>query len=319
MMTKTYWLVRPVTIFIFSLLALGTSLYLYISSYLRVNDAAEAFVRKHKLEAHQLFDSRAWVMILVMSILVGAIVLGLTLVFVYYQKLIQLYRMQQNFINGFTHELKTPIASIRLFLDTFSRHELPREEALKYVEFMRRDTDRLAGNVDQILNLSKIEEKKYQPSLSRYDLNQLVQEIVDKAQDPEKKRELVLEKSREPLVASIDRPLFEMMAMNLINNAFAYNQSEMKKLEIHLNRKNNNAVISFTDNGIGLESADLKRIFKKFYQVGKSSKGSGLGLYMVAVVAKLHHGHVEASSPGPKAGSTFQVTIPLTQEGNGYD
>lgn len=319
MFTKANWFIRPVTIFIFSLIALGTSLYLYISSYLRVNDAAEAFVRKHNLEAHQLFDTRAWVVILVLSILVGAIILGFTLVFVYYQKLILLYRMQQNFINGFTHELKTPIASIRLFLDTFSRHELPRAEALKYVEYMRRDTERLAGNVDQILNLSKIEEKKYQPSLSRTNLKQMIHELAEKVKGPDQDKEVTVEASNDELWVNLDRPLFEMMVMNLINNAFAYNRNTKKRLEIHLSRKGSNALIAFTDNGIGLEASELKRIFKKFYQVGKTSKGSGLGLYMVSVVAKLHHGHVEASSPGLGAGSTFLIMLPLCQEGNGYD
>ena len=180
MFAKSSWLLRPVTIFVFSLLALGTSLYLYITSYLRVNDAFAMFVRKHNLDARQLLDSHTWVTILVLSILVGSIILGFSLVFIYYQKLIQLYRMQQNFISGFTHELKTPIASIRLFLDTFSRHDLPREDALKYIEFMRKDTDRLASNVDQILNLAKIEEKKYEPNFTTVEANQYLNEIVAK-------------------------------------------------------------------------------------------------------------------------------------------
>src|SRR5690606_37488781 len=190
MFSKSNWLLRPVTIFIFSLIALGTSLYLYISSYLRVNDAFASFVRKHNLDARQLLDSHAWVTILVLSVLVGAIILGFTLVFIYYQKLIQLYRMQQNFINGFTHELKTPIASIRLFLDTFARHELPRAEALKYLDFMRKDTDRLASNVDQILNLSKIEEKKYGLSFVATNMSELFREIIARAEAPEQGRNI---------------------------------------------------------------------------------------------------------------------------------
>lgn len=313
MISRSNWLLRPVTIFVCSLVALGTSLYLYISSYLRVNDAFATFVRKHNLDARVLLDSHTWVTILILSILVGSIILGFTLVFVYYQKLIQLYRMQQNFINGFTHELKTPIASIRLFLDTFARHELPREDALKYVEFMRKDTDRLATNVDQILNLGKIEEKKYQPNLSVFDLNELISEIVEKAQTPESGREILLEKNAATMRMNVDRPLFEMMVMNLINNAFAYNHSDKKKLEIHLEKQGKHAIITFTDNGIGIDSSELKKIFRKFYQVGRSSKGSGLGLYLVSVVAKLHRGSVTALSPGLGAGSTFRLDFPLVE------
>lgn len=314
MFAKSSWLLRPVTIFVFSLLALGTSLYLYISSYLRVNDAFAMFVRKHNLDARQLLDSHTWITILVLSILVGSIILGFSLVFTYYQKLIQLYRMQQNFISGFTHELKTPIASIRLFLDTFARHDLPREEALKYIGFMRKDTDRLATNVDQILNLAKIEEKKYEPNFTRLDLNNVLSDIVAKTNLAESGRVINFEKHPLPLNVQVDPPLFEMMIMNLINNAFVYNNDDDKRLDIHLDVTGKNIVISFTDNGVGLDTTELKKIFRKFYQVGKTSKGSGLGLYLVSVVAKLHHGHVEATSPGIGAGSTFQLSLPRAGE-----
>lgn len=313
MITKPNWLLRPVTIFVFSLLALGTSLYLYISSYLRVNDAFTSFVQKHNLDTRQLLDSHAWVTILVLSILVGSIILGFTLVFVYYQKLNQLYRMQQNFINGFTHELKTPIASIRLFLDTFARHELPRADALKYVDFMRKDTDRLANNVDQILNLSKIEEKKYQASFVTYELNDLLTELVEKNKPTEPEHSIKLSLAKVPLNVNIDRPLFEMMMMNLINNGFTYNHSQNKTVEIHLEKVGDKVHLSVSDNGIGIEANQLKRIFKKFYQVGKTSKGSGLGLYMVLVVAKIHRGSVVALSPGLGAGSTFRLEFPLVE------
>lgn len=312
MFAKSSWLLRPVTIFVFSLLALGTSLYLYITSYLRVNDAFAMFVRKHNLDARQLLDSHTWVTILVLSILVGSIILGFSLVFIYYQKLIQLYRMQQNFISGFTHELKTPIASIRLFLDTFSRHDLPREDALKYIEFMRKDTDRLASNVDQILNLAKIEEKKYEPNFTTVEANQYLSEIVAKNHNPEIGKTIQFESMCDSVKLQIDPPLFEMMIMNLINNAFVYNHGDSKKLEIHLQKKHSQVLISFTDNGVGLESAEIKKIFRKFYQVGKTSKGSGLGLYLVSVVAKLHKGTIDASSPGLNAGSTFQLSLPMS-------
>lgn len=315
MFAKSSWLLRPVTIFVFSLLALGTSLYLYITSYLRVNDAFAMFVRKHNLDARQLLDSQTWITILVLSILVGSIILGFTLVFVYYQKLIQLYRMQQNFISGFTHELKTPIASIRLFLDTFSKHELPREDALKYIEFMRKDTDRLASNVDQILNLAKIEEKKYEPNFVSVDANQFFFDLVAKNNAPEIGRLIHFEPLEETVKIQIDPPLFEMMVMNLINNAFVYNHGDHKKLDIHLQKEHSHLLISFTDNGVGLESNEVKKIFRKFYQVGKTSKGSGLGLYLVAMVVKLHHGTIDATSPGLGAGSTFHVSLPIGLEG----
>jgi len=142
-MIKSRWFYHPLFIFIFSLLALASSLVIYIRSYLRVHAALEEVVYKYHLNTKSLLDTETWVLVLILSLLVAVILTGLLIIYIYYQKMIQLYRLQQNFINGFTHELKTPIASLKLFLETFSRHDLPRDEQLKYLEYMKRDTSRL--------------------------------------------------------------------------------------------------------------------------------------------------------------------------------
>ena len=159
-MRKTVFF-HPVTIFISSLIALGVSLYLYIDSYLRVNETLKTFIQKSGLPKEQFRSPETWIMILTLSVLVSLIIIGMVVIFTYYQKVIQLYRMQQSFINGFTHELKTPIASLRIFIDTFKKHELTREKQLDYLDLMGRDTERLQSNVMQILNMAKIEDRSF--------------------------------------------------------------------------------------------------------------------------------------------------------------
>ena len=228
---QSRWYFHPIFVFFFTLLTAGTSLFIYIRSYLQVNNAFFEFVEKNNLAATRFLDTQTWVLILILSVLVSMILLFMFFISVYYQKLNQLYRLQQNFINGFTHELKTPIASLRLFLDTFTKYNLPREEQQKYLELMKRDTTRLSDNVNQILNLARIEEKKYEASFQRIDLKQFLEEQLEKAKHLNE--EIVITVTGEgDFKVGFDGTLMELVLMNLVTNAIHYNHAREKKLEI---------------------------------------------------------------------------------------
>jgi two-component system, OmpR family, phosphate regulon sensor histidine kinase PhoR len=315
---KTPWYTHPFVVFIFSVLALSASLFLYIRSYLQVNEAFDNFLSNQKLDRAQFLQTETWVYIVILSVLVGIIALGLFLVFTYYSKVIQLYKQQQNFINGFTHELKTPIASLRLFLDAFSRHELSREDQLKYLGYMRRDIDRLTDNVNQILQIAKLEDKSYQKQFETIDLKVFLEGLLNKISHTHQDVELKIECDTEgPWIIPMERTLIEMVVMNLVSNGIHYNHNDRKRLILRLKRTKTEVLLSLEDNGVGLDKRDIKKIFKKFYQVGTSSKGSGLGLYMVAQVMKLHRGKVAANSEGMGKGSTFILSFPLKGEKRG--
>ena len=313
-MIKSRWFYHPLFIFIFSLLALGSSLIVYIRSYLRVHAALEEVVLKYNLNSKIMLDSETWVLILILSLLVAVILAGLLIIYIYYQKMIQLSRLQQNFINGFTHELKTPIASLQLFLETFSRHELPREEQVKYLDYMKRDTKRLSDNVSRILNLGRLEDRNFKADFNRQDLVSLIENFIQNTPHLFEDGKVVFHSDTKQVLLPIDKALFEMLLMNLITNAFIYNKSKEKLVEIELHLSGKNIVLDFRDNGIGLERSQAKKIFKKFYQVGKSTKGSGLGLYIVQNIARLHKGDIEAISMGPGAGSVFRLTLKGSKE-----
>ncbi|MBC7540745.1 MAG: HAMP domain-containing histidine kinase [Bacteriovorax sp.] len=308
-MIKSRWFYHPLFIFIFSLLALGSSLIIYIRSYLRVNAALEDLVLKYHLNSQSMMQTETWILVLILSLLVAVILAGLLIIFIYYQKMIQLYRLQQNFINGFTHELKTPIASLQLFLETFTRHELPREEQLKYLEYMRRDTVRLSDNVNRILNLGRLEDRNFKADFIEQDLVILIEEFLKNTPHLFEEGKVTFHSEVKSLILPIDTALFEMLMMNLITNALIYNKSKEKKVEINLSIQDNTIFLDFKDNGMGLDKSQVKKIFKKFYQVGKSTKGSGLGLYIVHSIAKLHRGEIHAYSLGVGAGSVFRVSL----------
>lgn len=308
-MIKSRWFYHPLFIFIFSLLALALSLFLYIRSYLQVNEALQEVVLKYNLNAKQIFQSETWVLILTLSLLVSVILAGLFIIYIYYQKMIQLYRLQQNFINGFTHELKTPIASLQLFLETFSRHELERQEQLRYLDYMKRDTKRLSDNVNRILQLGRLEDKNIKADFKDEDLISIVGQFIKSTPHLFDEGRVEFESDLESYFMQIDFGLFEMLLMNLVTNGFIYNKSREKIVRIKITKIEKNLVMDISDNGIGIEKSELKKVFKKFYQVGKSTKGSGLGLYIVQSIVKLHKGEITAHSDGIGKGTIFRIVF----------
>lgn len=313
-MIKSRWFYHPLFIFIFSLIALGSSLIIYIRSYLQVNAALEEVVLKYHLNTSSMLDTETWVIVLILSLLVAVILAGLLIIYIYYQKMIQLYHLQQNFINGFTHELKTPIASLQLFLETFTRHELPRDEQLKYLEYMKRDTLRLSDNVNRILNLGRLEDRNFKADFVEQDLVILIEQFLSSTPHLFEEGKVTFHSEVRSLILPIDTALFEMLMMNLITNALIYNKSVLKTVEIELSVLNTQAILDFRDNGMGIERSQTKKIFKKFFQVGKTTKGSGLGLYIVQSIAKLHKGDIQAISMGPGTGSVFRLTLKLPEQ-----
>ena len=113
-MTQSRWYLHPIFILVLSTVALVVSLFLYIYWYMEVNTVLTTMLHQFNLDRAQVLESRTWTVILVLSILVGIIMIGIIMIFVYQQKVYQLYRLQQNFINNFTHELKTPVTSLKL-------------------------------------------------------------------------------------------------------------------------------------------------------------------------------------------------------------
>ncbi len=178
LMKQTKWFIHPVIIFILSTVALAISLFLYIYWYVRVSAGLKSVIGRYQLDANQFFEAQTWVVILILSLLVGVILAGILIIFIYNLKTLQLYRLQHTFINNFTHELKTPVTSLKLYLETFAKHDLPREEQLKYIGFMLQDVERLSGNINSILNLARIESRVYEGKATPVDLMETIRQFI---------------------------------------------------------------------------------------------------------------------------------------------
>ncbi len=315
-MNPPRWFLHPILIFILSTAALGVSLFLYIHWYVEASTVLQSAMDKFDLDQGRVLESRTWVVIMVLSILVGVILMGIFSIFIYSQKTLQLYRLQNNFINNFTHELKTPVTSLKMFLETFSRHDLPKKDQDKYLAYMTADVDRLKENIDRILNLAKIESKSYTEEFTSVDLVSVIETFFRNNQHLFDNARVRIHKPLKALSPHrINLSLFEMLLMNLATNAVKYNDKECPQLDIRFSKDRSRRLIHFADNGIGFEKKEIRKIFRKFYQVGRvddmTAKGTGLGLYLVQTVAKLHRWKVTAQSEGIGKGSTFTLAMPL--------
>ncbi len=317
-MKRTFWFIHPVAIFVYSIIALVLSLFLYIYWYVEVSSGLQRVIAKTNLDPEQFVAWQTWVVIMVLSILVAIILLGIILVFVYQRKTLALYRSQHKFINSFTHELKTPVTSLQLYLETLNRVELPRDKQKKYLGYMLDDVSRLTNNINGILNLARLEARVQGVEFVVVDLVEEVVNFYRKNEQLFRKSEILVNKSvGQRYFCSINRSLFQMMLMNLLSNGIRYNKNDHPKIIVSFSQKENNVQLTIADNGVGFEQSQARKVFKKFFQIEQQglthAGGTGLGLYMVDQVVRLHKGKVTAHSDGPGKGSQFVVSLPRVE------
>jgi two-component system phosphate regulon sensor histidine kinase PhoR len=315
-MSQAKWFLHPIMIFVSSIVAVGLSLILYIHWYLEVSTGLKRVIQSAGLDHDQILAPQTWLVILVLSILVGIILMGIFTIFVYNQKTIQLYRLQRNFISNFTHELKTPVTSLKLYLETFRKHELAREDQLKYIGYMVQDADRLSESIGRILSLAKIKRGIYEDRFVTEDLVQVVERFYEKNRDLFGRCAVTIHNpSGKSFPYPISLVLFEMLLMNLFTNAIKYNEADVPRLDVRFEPRGRGLHVRFEDNGIGIPRSEVKKIFKKFYQIGRSddmsAKGTGLGLHLVEGIARIHKGRVIAESSEGEKGSVFSLILPF--------
>jgi two-component system phosphate regulon sensor histidine kinase PhoR len=195
------------------------------------------------------------------------------------------------------------------------KYELPREEQLRYIMFMLQDTERLSGNINSILNLARIESKLSEDESAPVDLVMAIRQFIANNRHLFHNAEICVQDTTiGPIIYPIISPLFDMLLMNILTNAIKYNASPIPRVNISFAREDRSLLIRFRDNGIGILKEERKQIFRKFYR-GRSdaripASGSGIGLYLVQQIARLHHGRITADSGGEDKGSVFTLILP---------
>jgi signal transduction histidine kinase len=224
------------------------------------------------------------------------------------------------FINAVTHELKTPVASIRLYLQTLQTREIDAAKRQEFYGVMVEDTDRLLGTIEQVLRAGRVGARLRHARRVPVDLSRIVRDCLALArtrhhlpEDALSYREALLNGSSPRLLG--DEEELKAAVSNLVDNAVKYSGAEVR-VAVELEQPEAaQARLRVHDQGVGIAAGELKRIFRRFYRspgaIAVRVKGTGLGLFIVRSVIKRHGGKVFAESEGPGRGSTFTVQLPL--------
>jgi len=249
----------------------------------------------------------------------GAIVTGLVLNTIFLVREIRRNEQHDSFINAVTHELKTPIASIRLYLETLQRREVDEARRREFYDLMLVDTERLMVTVEQVLKAGAIAQKKVSGQRVPVDFKTVVEECVELARTRHHLTPENLDYRASPSsVANAqvigDPDELHTAVTNLLDNAVKYSPDGVH-IAVELDVPEGDLlVLRVHDRGVGIPQNELKRIFKRFYRVRQRGrarvKGTGLGLFIVRSIARHHGGRVFAQSEGTGKGTTVTLELP---------
>jgi two-component system, OmpR family, sensor histidine kinase SenX3 len=245
------------------------------------------------------------------------IIAGLIVYTVFLVREMGITEQQDSFLNSVTHELKTPIASIRLYLETLQSREVGDAQRKEFYRVMLQDADRLQHTVEQVLRAGAARQKRRLDHRAPVDLGWLVQECVDTARTRHHLAEdaitIVDADLTAPLVVEGDVDELRTAIANLLDNAVKYSRGVPQITVQAAGATPDTAWVRVKDTGIGIPRAQIGRIFTRFYRIqplGSTVKGTGLGLYIVRSIAKRHGGRVFVESSGENKGSTFTLELP---------
>ncbi len=251
--------------------------------------------------------------------LFAILIAGVVLNTVFLVREIRRNEQQDSFLNAVTHELKTPIASIRLYLDTLERRPVDEAQRQRFYATMRSDTDRLLATVEQVLKAGELGQRERVQQRSRIELTAVVSDCVAMALSRHHLPADAIQLDDVPgnvrLFVMANPEDLRTAILNLLDNAVKYSpQGVHVRCRLTIERYTW-AVLNITDTGLGIHARDLRRIFKRFYRASSNDrvkiKGTGLGLFLVRTIARQHGGDVRALSEGLGKGTTMILKLPL--------
>jgi signal transduction histidine kinase len=246
------------------------------------------------------------------SVFVLSLLIGIVFINRGYHKEILAAKQSSNFLLSITHELKSPIASIRLGFETLQRKKLSEEQSLVLLKNGINDTDRLNNLVSDLLLSARLE-STYQLNTELFSLEILIEECIQllKQKFPSAIIKVSLIQEMPEILA--DYSAIRSVIINLLENAVKYSEG-VPEINIGLTSTNERCNIEISDKGIGIDQSERKKIFEKFYRVGnedqRKTKGTGLGLYIVDQIVRAHNGFITVSSNQPK-GTIFNIFLPF--------
>jgi len=254
-----------------------------------------------------------WLILTEGVLLLISILVGVYVIFLYWTRQSALVREQRQFISQVTHELKSPLASLQLHLETVRRHQPPPERMAAFLETMLSDTSRLNGLIDNLLSANRVGQKHWRLDLQVVDFSVFVERYFRIRQFNLPKAGRLSIDVETGIYASIDQDAMETVLRNLLENAILYSDPP-PDITVTLERENDRCLLSIADQGRGIEVRDQKKIFNMFYRIRRTNeniRGTGLGLFIVHATVRRHHGQGKVERKGKGQGTTFRISLPL--------
>jgi signal transduction histidine kinase len=277
-----------------------------------IKNEEEFLKNSFHIELRDAYKRQEWMILGEASVFVLSLLIGIVFINRGYHKEILAAKQSSNFLLSITHELKSPIASIRLGFETLQRKKLSEEQSLVLLKNGINDTDRLNNLVSDLLLSARLE-STYQLNTELFSLEILIDECVQllKQKFPSAIIKVNLIQEMPEILA--DYSAIRSVIINLLENAVKYSDS-VPEINIGLTSNNERCNLEISDKGIGIDQSERKKIFEKFYRVGnedqRKTKGTGLGLYIVDQIVRAHNGSITVSSNQPQ-GTIFNVFLPL--------
>lgn len=312
-MRSRKFLVSPILVYVLGQVAWMALLGLWITWYVTNIMSGTGTVRA----PHGGFDLTTTVFILGLVFL-SALLAGLTLTFISFAQQANINRTYDNFFASVTHELKSPLASIRLHLETLALRNVDSERAGNLVELMIHDTGRLEKLINTILEIASFEQRDGGRRLAPQVARDLVSRLVEQTMSDFHIADWSLEvRSCEGARIKADPAALKQVFGALVDNSVKYSVGGAR-LRVRCSTRRNRLVIEFADQGIGIPKESLRKVFGKFYRVERSASptvtGTGLGLYWAREIIGIHRGTITAESRGDQHGTLFRISLPLLRK-----
>lgn len=265
-----------------------------------------------------LLNWRTGILLVLGVLLTMMIIAGVVLNTIFLVREIRRNEQHDAFINAVTHELKTPVASIRLYLETLQTRAVDEAKRKEFYRIMLDDSNRLLGTIEQVLRTGRISSSGKKLHAAPINLGGVVESCVARARNLHRlPPEGLVYRPGPPATVMGELEELQAAVQNLIDNAVKYSGKNVRVV-VETPSSDGNVQVRVKDQGAGIAKSELKQIFKRFYRVpgplASRVKGTGLGLFIVRSVAKRHRGSAWAESEGPWRGSTFVLQLPIVKK-----
>lgn len=289
---------------------LNTEVYQHKIEIAQLKSGSESGEENLSLSLSEKMSQRKWMVIGEGIVFLSLLIWGSIVTYRSFRRDVELARLQKNFLLSVTHEFKSPLASIKLYLETMGKHELEKEKQHQFIRKAILDTERLNNLVENALMASMIDHRKDFLSSEEMDLSSLVAQLTKSFSEIPGHPPVSLTVSG-PITLKGDRNAISILFNNLLENAAKYSPKE-KPISIALAATAENIKLSVADLGNGIPDSEKEKVFQKFYRSGneetRNTKGTGLGLYLANYIVKQHNGTIRVVDNQP-SGAIFEVTF----------